>query len=103
MGHTSMVSSTEAFPGKGAATWITISTPEQVLAQDKRNISAQLTVECKSEVVFSEIINLDKLEERMVDVPEGRNFLCSGSAVVEMLETLIIYTRNTDPRTRYPS
>lgn len=98
-----MVSSTEAFPGKGAATWITISTPEKFLVQDKRNTSAQFTMECTSKVVFSEIINLDKLEGGMVDLPEGRNFLGSGSAAVEISEVLRIYTYNTDPRTRYPS
>jgi hypothetical protein len=48
-----MVSSTEAFPGKGAATWITISTPEEVLVQDKRIYLAQFTMECTSEVVLA--------------------------------------------------
>jgi hypothetical protein len=39
-------------------------------------------MECTSEIVLSEIIDLDKLEGGMADVFEGRNFLGSGGAVV---------------------
>ena len=84
MGHTSIVSPTEAFPGNGEATWMMISTPEEISCQNKRNTLALFTIQCTSEVVFSEIINLDKLEGGMTDASEGSNSLASGSAVPGM-------------------
>jgi hypothetical protein len=79
-----MVSSTEAFPGKGEATWMTISTPEQISASRQEKYIGAFTIECTSEVVFSDIINFYKLEGGMTDAPEGRNFLASGGAVVKI-------------------
>ena len=79
-----MVSSTEAFPGNEEATWMMISTPEEISRQDKRYILAQFTIQCTSEVVFREIINLDKLEGGMTDASEGSNSLASSSAVLGM-------------------